>query len=251
MTTRPTGELRPHPRADVVPLPDPDTYNQMLEDIERRGIRVPLEITADGLVIDGRTRLRIAGTLGLPEVPVRVIETDDPFDYMVRAALMRRDLTQSQKAMLSIYLPEYQKAKAEAAARQSPGRPRNADTNVRDNDAPKTRAADAIASVAGVSGSYIRKAEAVAQRAPELVEPILRGEMTVAEARRATATPRVEEPVKEDIRRLPVPKRTRPLRPWARHFTSWCRGALPEDRPVLLEMAREIDQALSRIGATK
>lgn len=249
--TRSPFDLRPHPRADVVPLPAPGTYDEMVLDIERRGIVVPLDILDDGTVVDGRTRLAIAKNLGLAEVPVRVIETGDPFDYMVRAALMRRDLTKSQRAMLALDLPEYQRAKAEAAERIGGRPPKTADTNVRGFAPPgPTRATDAIASVAGVSGSYIRKAEAVAQRAPELVEPIKRGEMTVFEARRVTV-PDKKEPMKEETARLPIPKRTRPLRPWARHFTSWCRGTLPEDKPVLLEMAREIDQALQRIGATR
>lgn len=255
--TRSVNDLRLHPRADVVPFPEPDQHDELVADIERRGVVVPLDILADGTVVDGRTRLTIARLLGLAEVPVRIVAPDDPFDYMVRAALLRRDLTKSQRAMLALQLPEYQKAKAEAAERQSPGRPaRNADTNVRDN-AAHTRATDAIAPVAGVSGSYIRKAEAVAERAPELVPLVMSGEMTVAQARSMTApTPAKEEkeeqPTKFDrIGRLPIPKRTRPARPWSRHFTVWCRAALPEDRPVLLDMAREIDQALSRIGATK
>lgn len=262
MTLRPTSDLTPHPRASVVPLPDPDTYNQMLEDIERRGIQVPLDITPDGVVMDGRTRLTIARTLAIPEVPVRVIEGADPFDYMVRAALMRRDLTKSQRAMLALELPEYQQAKAEAAERReaSKAQPGQQVGHVvtRVSAPSPTLATDAIAPLAGVSGSYIRKAALVAREDPVMAERVKAGEVSVSEAadvvtgRKEEADPIVKKqaPVVPTTR-LPVPKRTRPLRPWARHFTSWCRGALPEDRPVLLDMAREIDQALSRIGATK
>lgn len=257
--TRKVADLRIHPRADVVPFPDPETHEQMAADVERRGIVTPLDILADGLVLDGRTRLSIARVLGITEVPVRIVEAADPFDYMVRAALLRRDLSKSQRAMLALELPEYQKAKAEAAERREaskaqPGERADSRIRTQEVEATPTRATDAIAPLAGVSGSYIRKAALVARENPALADRVKSGEVSVNEAAEVV-TGRKEEPtptVKEDAnRRLPVIKRTRPLRPWARHFTTWCRAALPEDKPVLLEMAREIDQALSRIGATR
>ncbi len=259
--TRKVADLRIHPRADVVPFPDPETHEQMAADVERRGIVTPLDILADGLVLDGRTRLSIARVLGITEVPVRIVEAADPFDYMVRAALLRRDLSKSQRAMLALELPEYQKAKAEAAerVRATQAHPGEQVGQARTfvsapSESTPTRATDAIAPLAGVSGSYIRKAALVARENPALADRVKSGEVSVNEAAEVV-TGRKEEPtpiVKEDAnRRLPVIKRTRPLRPWARHFTTWCRAALPEDKPVLLEMAREIDQALSRIGATR
>lgn len=263
--TRDVRDLRVHPRADVVPFPEPDLHEQMAADVERRGIVTPLDILPDGTVLDGRTRLSIARVLGITTVPVRIVEPEDPYDFMVRAAFMRRDLTKSQKAMLSLELPEYRKAKEEAAARINAGQftssrqPGAALTRMSEPSAPTpTLATDAIAPLAGVSGSYIRKAALVAERDPEMAERVKAGEVSVNEAvevvtgRKEEAKPIVKEAAEpKSTGRLPVIKRTRPLRPWARHFTNWCRAALPEDKPVLLDMAREIDQALSRIGATR
>jgi hypothetical protein len=44
------------------------------------------------------------------------------------------------------------------------------------------------------------------------------------------------------------PKREAP--PWRRHFTLWCRRVLPEDRPYLIQMSKELHQALAQLGAT-
>lgn len=249
--TRRTDDLRVHPRADVVPFPDPETHEQMAADVERRGIVVPLDILADGTVLDGRTRLSIARVLGLAEVPVRVVETADPYDYMVRAAFMRRDLRPSQKAALALELPEYQAAKAKAAERVG-GRPsEKPSVSVRTvSPEPPVHAAAVAAQVAGVSTSYVEKADYVRQRDPELFEQIKSGEVTVDAAKKAVKARENEEDVpqpKASTGRLPVPKRTRPARPWANHFTRWVRQALPEDKPVLEQMAREIAQALQRI----
>lgn len=263
---RDVRDLRVHPRADVVPFPDPDLHEQMAADVERRGIVTPLDILPDGTVLDGRTRLSIARVLGIATVPVRIVEPEDPYDFMVRAAFMRRDLTPSQKAMLSLELPEYRKAKEEAAARKESSKAQpgeRADIRIRTQETTPSRASDTVATVAGVSGSYIRKAELVAKHDPDLAASVKAGDVTVNTAasivrERLRDEPKEEpEPnVKEATEpkttgRLPVPKRTLRPRPWSRHFTTWCRAALPEDKPVLLDMAREIDQALSRIGATR
>ncbi len=70
---RPTRKLRLHPRAELVPAMDERTYAGFRDHIAARGMRVPLEITAAGVVIDGQHRLRAAIELGLTRVPVRVI----------------------------------------------------------------------------------------------------------------------------------------------------------------------------------
>lgn len=253
---RRTTDLVIHPRADVVPFPDPETHEQMAADVERRGIVVPLDILADGTVLDGRTRLSIARVLGLAEVPVRVVESDDPFDYMVRAALMRRDLRPSQKAALVLELPEYRAAKAAAKERQREhgGTAPNTFRTDTESVPPPVHAAAVAAQVAGVSTSYVEKADYVRQRDPDLFEQVKSGEVTVDAAKKAVKAREIEEDVptpKPPTGRIAAPKRTRPVRPWARHFTTWCRAALPEDKPVLEQMAREIDQALQRIGATR
>lgn len=97
MNDRPLDELRLHPDAESVPLPDQDTYDQMVEDIAARGVVVPLDITDDGTILDGRTRFRIARNLGIRRLPVRVVAPADEFDYMLRAALLRRHLTVAQR----------------------------------------------------------------------------------------------------------------------------------------------------------
>jgi ParB-like chromosome segregation protein Spo0J len=52
-------------------------------------MRVPLEITAAGVVIDGQHRLRAAIELGLTRVPVRVIgPQEDTVEYRGRSACL-------------------------------------------------------------------------------------------------------------------------------------------------------------------
>jgi DNA-binding Lrp family transcriptional regulator len=133
----PTSKLRLHPRAEEIPTIPPDEYDELVLDIEQRGIVVPLDVLkmrrADGrygsqpdeaaeiIVLDGRHRLNAARALGLEIVPIREVEwtcwhddVDDPdegftldecpshaFEYMVKAATMRRHLTTQQRKQLA------------------------------------------------------------------------------------------------------------------------------------------------------
>ena len=45
-------------------------WQEFYTDIVMRGIKVPLEVLADGTVVDGRHRLRAAIELGMKEVPI-------------------------------------------------------------------------------------------------------------------------------------------------------------------------------------
>jgi hypothetical protein len=61
---RAVSELRPHAHAQLPPLDDAE-QGALQTDIEKRGILEPLEITSDGIVLDGRERLRAAGRCGI------------------------------------------------------------------------------------------------------------------------------------------------------------------------------------------
>jgi ParB-like chromosome segregation protein Spo0J len=70
---RSPGPLQLHPAGGFVPDLGRDQYASFLADVAERGVQVPLEITAAGLVLDGRQRLQAALELGLAQVPVRIV----------------------------------------------------------------------------------------------------------------------------------------------------------------------------------
>jgi len=74
-----------------------DEWQDFYNDIALRGIKVPLEVLADGTVVDGRHRLRAAIELGMKKVPIvdASLNGDNPEVYMLKAAVLRRHLTDS------------------------------------------------------------------------------------------------------------------------------------------------------------
>src|SRR5437868_2360266 len=79
--------LQPHERAALVPSMPAEAYRSFRADVQRRGLLVPLDITADDVVLDGVTRLQVANELGLEFVPVRVVQVGDELEYAILAAI--------------------------------------------------------------------------------------------------------------------------------------------------------------------
>jgi N6-adenosine-specific RNA methylase IME4 len=152
-----------------------------LADVKERGVVTPLEITSEGVVLDGRHRLRAARELELAAVPVRVVEPEDEVSHMLLAALSRRQLTASQRAALALELDEHREQRERAKERQR--------ANLRQNTEVATlpprceRSREVAARVAGVSPRTVQDAE-TARHDPELFEQVKQGRMPAHAAAR-------------------------------------------------------------------
>lgn len=93
-------------RADyqVMPPLTADEYAELKEDIQRRGVMVPIEFDEDGNVLDGHHRLRICAELGITEYPkvIRAGLTEEQKRTHARKLNMaRRHLSADQKHKLT------------------------------------------------------------------------------------------------------------------------------------------------------
>jgi len=113
-----TNELRLNHQAEIVPEMSTEEYAPFLADIAERGILTPLEVTAAGVVLDGRARLRAAQELGFERVPTRIVEPEDEAEHMLRSALRRRHLSASQRAALALELADYHLVREQADKRR-------------------------------------------------------------------------------------------------------------------------------------
>lgn len=108
-----TSSLKIHPLAYIVPEMREDEWNQFLADVKQAGVRVPLEVIGD-TVIDGRHRFKAAQLLDIKQVPVvdAPINGDTPETYMLKAAVLRRHLTDDQRACLAVRWKDEHKKEA-------------------------------------------------------------------------------------------------------------------------------------------
>ncbi len=90
--------LKIHLAADWLPELSPQEFEELRDDIQKRGLREPI-LVKDGHVIDGRHRLRACNELDI-EPQIVEYEGSDCVDEIFSRNLFRRHLTADQRAML-------------------------------------------------------------------------------------------------------------------------------------------------------
>jgi N6-adenosine-specific RNA methylase IME4/ParB-like chromosome segregation protein Spo0J len=177
---RPPRELRAHAQAALVPAMGEREYEAFREDVQRRGLLVPLEITTAGVVLDGRQRLRAARELALPEVPVRLVAPEQELDYMLRAALFRRDLSPAERAALALELLPYDQLRGRAQERQRANLRQASEVATLPPRGERTR--ETLARLAGVSPRLAQDVLSVYEHDRPLFERVARGQLAAHRA---------------------------------------------------------------------
>jgi N6-adenosine-specific RNA methylase IME4/ParB-like chromosome segregation protein Spo0J len=170
--SRAPAELKPHPEADLVPPMSERDYAALRASIEQRGLQTPIEIDPSGTVLDGHQRLRAALELGLAEVPVRLVEPEDQVEYLVEAAIRRRQLSASQLAALAVELDDYWESLAAGRSRQ---RANLAQSTERATLPPRGRTRDRAAEHVGIAPRTVQDATTVKAADAELFAQVKAG----------------------------------------------------------------------------
>ena len=243
---RPIDSLRLHPEAEKVPRPDSADRRTLRDSLRDDGQQDPIDITADDLILDGRTRWDLLRELGAQTIQVRVVdmpEAQQPH-YIIERALTRRNLTSAQKRVLNDLL---RTQVVEVAVQPSTGE------EVRIGLGQSQRA-EAL----GVGRMTVRDwdeaGDGARNRTPSNPPTHFRrsdGKVQPLHPNRTPRDPAVPRPAKASdkppaLKVASKNQRTSP--PWLWHYTKWCRAVLPEDRPHLLRMSAELHKALALIG---
>ena len=173
---RPVAELQPHSQAAEVPPLSEGDYRALREDIDARGLLAPIEVTAGGVVLDGRARLRAARELGHETVEVMVVTPRNELEYILRAALQRRHLDPSQRAALALKLVPFEDLRAQARERQQANLRQGAEVATLPARVAQGRTRDLVAELAGTSPRTAQDVITVHEHDLELYEQILRGD---------------------------------------------------------------------------
>ena len=93
-----TDILSPHPYADKFPMLPEGELQELAESIRENGLRHPVVITADGLILDGRNRAAACERVGVTPETV-VYEGDDLAEYVIDSNVTRRNMSTGARAM--------------------------------------------------------------------------------------------------------------------------------------------------------
>jgi len=180
-----TAELRLHKRSGLVPAMADKEYRAFLIDIADRGLQTPLDVNAAGVVLDGRQRLRAATELGLASVPVRTVSPANEIEYMLLAALRRRQLSPSQRAALVVELEQVREQRERARKRSTANLRQGATHAVVATLPPRgERTRETAARLAGVSARTVQDALTVREADSALFERVKAGEVPASVAAR-------------------------------------------------------------------
>lgn len=198
--TNQSGTSQAHPAAAIVPMLEGTSYDSLKEDIQVNGQQVPI-VLWDGLVIDGRNRLRACCELGVAPKMTQLskLPGGSPTMYVLSANLHRRHLSPSQLAMVAARARD--EFDREAKLRQAGLVPRSGD------------ARDVAGRAVGVSGKSVDYATKVLKDGVrEIVAACDSGKLSVSKAARL-----VQLPEQEQLAALGRPLAAAgPLRPMAR-----------------------------------
>lgn len=99
----PDEEVAIHPAADSLPMMDAEALERFAEDI-RTNKQHDRVLTIQGVLIDGRNRLKACRMLGIPTKAEEISDKTDVVSRVISLNMSRRQLTQSQKATTAVLL---------------------------------------------------------------------------------------------------------------------------------------------------
>lgn len=179
------GTREAHPYADLWPLLPDDELKRLADDIRVHGLREPVWLHPDGRIVDGRNRYR-ACLLAEVTPTTRIYQgtEEELLPFLVSLNMARRHMDESQRAMV-----------ARKIANLGRGRPSN---SVNSQNISQSVAAKMM----NVSEWSVNKANKVGEEAaPELVEAVESGRVTVS-----AAAGLVHAPVEEQRRVAEISK---------------------------------------------
>lgn len=174
-----------HPAAELFPLIEGEAFDELVADIKANGLREAAWLNRDGVLLDGRNRIRACQKAGV-KPDFRQFNGSDEVGFIVSLNLKRRQLSKSQAAMLAVdILPMYE-AEAKQRKVQSGQEHHRGQGKVGapvHQPLPRApRAADHAASATGVSGRAVGQAKRITESAPDLAEQVRQGKTTLKEA---------------------------------------------------------------------
>jgi ParB-like chromosome segregation protein Spo0J len=168
--------LPPHPLGDLFPLIEGDEFEELVASIKAHGLRDPITIQ-DGMVLDGRNRQLACQAAGVrcdyQPLPVG----QDPLTFVIDKNLNRRHLTISQRAMVAAKLANLKDGQTKAGTQIC--------VPVSQEDAAERLK---------VSQRSVQSATKVKDdAAPELIQAVERGDVTVSVAAEIAELPQAEQ----------------------------------------------------------
>jgi hypothetical protein len=202
-----------HPLAQLFPLLEGHAFEEFCQDIKLHGQLEPITVQG-GMVLDGRNRMRACDRLGRP---VRQVQWDtlglsiSPEAFIWSKNVQRRHLSDGQRAAIAeTWRPQLEAEAIRAMVagggdKKSEEAKKSGMTERSYPIAPKPTTRKQLAVLADVSERKIQQAATVARDAPELLEEVKAGKISLLEAvKQAEAKPQPQKHAEVSVRPMRV-----------------------------------------------
>lgn len=189
------GYMEFHEIANVFPLMEGEDFEELVRDIEKNGQQQPI-LTYEGKILDGRNRYRACVAAGV-EPWVEKWSGSSPVEAVLSLNLHRRHLSSGQRSVIAERMLPHLKAEAKkrqgyradlTSGKELPNveagdtAPDSRQTIAQGHDEGKAVAQ--AAKLTGTNRQYVQDARKLAEEAPEMLERVERGEVTIPQAKR-------------------------------------------------------------------
>ena len=188
-----------HPFADAFPMMTDDEMDRLIDDIKQNGQIEPCIVNKSGVLLDGRNRLAACERLGIEPI-VRTVSPASETAFIASLNIHRRHMTVGERQALAPLLEE--SFKDEARRRQVAGARRGGSGAGKVTAPGQEGSSTAMAQAAkalDISERAGYRAKRVAEQAPELLEEVKAGTLTLKAAERAVAERMAEDRERQDI----------------------------------------------------
>lgn len=176
-------KMNPHPASELFPLMEQPALRELADNIRRNGLLNPI-VTHEGMVLDGRNRLRACELVGVRPT-LTPFGGGSPTEFVLAQNLSRRHLTTVQKAFAAERSLPLLEAEARERRRLAPMGARVDPEKIPEHGEAREIAAKA----AGVNPRYVSDAKAIRERAPEVAAAAEAGKLRMREAKRLAEIP--------------------------------------------------------------
>jgi hypothetical protein len=213
------GGYQIHPAARQIQKPTPTEYDRLKKDISEHGVRIPVVMTDDGRILDGRSRVQACTELGI-KYPIRPATPDEMLDPVAASRSLnvhRRHLSTDQiDQILATYItdnaPKIEADRQAAKAAQRAGLKQGTARGVEGHLTGKTSAK--IAKDTGMPEDAVKRVLKVQKDAPEKLADVAAGKLSAAKVLKESKPPANKTDLWEGIIRYETPKERRDVVKW-------------------------------------
>lgn len=178
------SHVETHPAAELFPMMSDEEYAGLLDDIHQHGQREKI-VMWQGMLLDGRNRLRACLELGIKPDATELPEDSDPVAFVCSLNVHRRHLNTAQRASIAARLCDM---------------PRGGDRRSEDFKVQICTSIEEASEMMNVSPRTTKTAKKVQDKAnPEVVKKMDAGEISVNAAAKT-----IEPPSKYEVRTDPL-----------------------------------------------